>query len=45
MAASESQGMVRRLTTHAHKGAAGKALEYAHHIASPGDKRRQSRRT
>lgn len=24
-----------------HKGAAGKALEYAHHTASPGGKRRQ----
>jgi len=35
---------VHPITTHAHKGAAGKALERAHHTASPGAKRRQRRR-
>jgi len=35
---------VHPITTHAHKGVAGKALVRAHHTASPGDKRRQGRR-
>ena len=44
MAGSELRGDQHQLTTHAHKGAAGKALENAHHTASPGAKRRQEER-
>lgn len=36
MVASESRGMVHRLTMFAHKGAEGKALEHAHHTPSSG---------
>lgn len=44
LVALASRVMGQHITTHAHKGAAGKALGYAHHTASPGSKRRQRRK-
>lgn len=41
---SQSRGTRHPITTHARKGAARKALECAHHTASPGAMRRKRRK-